>query len=72
MRRIKPNKIVFDGYMGGDIACTPNFWKDRYKLESSIKLVPYDLDFSEEEMREFVELLTYQNKLKITIEKVEE
>ena len=72
MRRIKPNKIVFDCYSAGDIAYTLNFWKDRYRLESAIKLIPYDLDFNEEEMKALADLLIYQSKIKVTIEKVEE
>lgn len=69
MNHIKKNKIQLICYCSDGI----NFQKhiDKFALVSSLKFVPYDLIFTDEEMQNIINMLLIGDpKIKITIEKV--
>lgn len=67
--KIKGNKIELICYCGDDISYQCKRGED-YILSSSIKLIPYDLKFTKDEMKKLLDILLSNNpRLKVTIEK---
>ena len=69
------DKIELEVYLGDSIQYSIRYKSrreiDYYQLRSSLKLVPYDLCLSEEDMKKLINI-TRKNKFKITIEELEE
>ena len=71
MNHIKKDKIQLICYCSDSVQFQKHI--DKSALVSSLKFVPYDLIFTDEEMQNINNmLLTGSPKIKITIEKVDE
>ena len=71
MNHIKKDKIQLICYCADDIKYQKH--NDKLALVSSLKFIPYDLMFTDEEMNNIINMLLIGDpKIKITIEKVEE
>lgn len=70
MNHIKKDKIQLICYCAGDIQCQKH--NNKIALASSLKFIPYDLIFTDEEMKNIINMLLFgSQRLKITIEKVD-
>ena len=68
MNKIEKDKIQLICYCGGDISFENH--NNEKALTSALKFIPYDLIFSDEEMKNIINMLLIgNNHLKITIEK---
>lgn len=71
MNHIKEDKIQLICYCADDIQYQKR--NDKLALVSSLKIIPYDSIFTDEEMKNIINMLLIGSPtLKITIEKVEE
>ena len=71
MNCIKKDKIQLICYCADDIQCQKH--NDKLALVSSLKFIPYDLIFTDEEMQNIINMLLIgRPRLKITIEKVDD
>lgn len=67
--KTKGNKIELICYCGDDISYQCK-GREEYILSSSIKLIPYDLKFTKDEMGKLLKILLSNNpRLKVTIER---
>ena len=68
---LKKNKVKLECYCADCIEY--KIFNDVYILTSPLKFIPYDYKFNEEKMKQLIEVLLRGNqRLKITIEKVDE
>lgn len=70
MNHIKKDKIQLICYCADDFKYQK--YNDKLALVSSLKFIPYDLIFTDEEMKNIINMLLIGSpRLKITIEKVD-
>lgn len=71
MNNIKKDKVQLNCYCSDGITFEKH--NDKVSLASSLKFVPYNLIFTNEEANNIINMLLFGSKqLKITIEKVDE
>ena len=73
MNRVRKNKITMDMYLSGDFSFElDTAQKNCYRVNSPIKLIPYNYVLTKKQINVLVNTLFNSHKIRVTLEKVEE